>query len=309
MLGYNLINPSKFIKVSSKRLRKDTFLSTLSLSSSTLASSPLFSFPLSSTTSTSSPTSLLLKHTYTTSSRQYNKIENNNDKIEKFAASNLDLKQFTINNDKKTTASTTTTATTTLTSTTTSPSSTSSSFSSLLSSLNIFSYILSKENQTIPNYITISRILSSPLLYSMIINDMKSLAFLTSCLFCVSDYYDGYLARKLNQKTHLGSVLDPVADKFFIFSLSLGLYQKDLLPAELLAIILGKDALLLGCCMIIHHKNRQELIKLKNLERKNKEENGEKYEEFKLPNFFDFGAVEFKVIPNYFSKVSSFHFI
>ena len=73
-----------------------------------------------------------------------------------------------------------------------------------------------KEINTIPNIITMSRIISSPLLAIAIANDMKFIAFSGCIIFAFTDWLDGYLATKLNQKTVLGAFLDPVADKVFI---------------------------------------------------------------------------------------------
>jgi cardiolipin synthase len=106
-----------------------------------------------------------------------------------------------------------------------------------------------KEYQTIPNYITLARILASPFLTYAVIADMKSTALYGVIAFGFSDWLDGYLAKKLNQQTTIGAFLDPLADKVMIGSLSLGLMWKGLLPMELGLLIVGRD-LFLSCFAI-----------------------------------------------------------
>ena len=105
--------------------------------------------------------------------------------------------------------------------------------------------INNKDIFTIPNIITTSRIVCSPFLGIAIAHDMKLVALSGCILFSFSDWLDGYLAKKLNQETVLGAFLDPVADKFMIGSLSLGLLYQELIPAPLVAVFIGRDVTLL----------------------------------------------------------------
>jgi len=94
---------------------------------------------------------------------------------------------------------------------------------------------------TIPNILTVGRILSTPLISYLVITD-HSLA--ASCLFIASgltDMIDGYIARTYNQSTVLGSILDPLADKFLMTVMTITLASKFLIPLWLAAIILGRD--------------------------------------------------------------------
>lgn len=110
----------------------------------------------------------------------------------------------------------------------------------------IKSIVDNKEINTIPNIITMSRIAASPLLSVAIAYDMKAVALGGCVLFGFSDWLDGYLAKKLNQKTVLGAFLDPMADKVMIGALTVGLVAKGLLPFPLACVILGRDAVLIG---------------------------------------------------------------
>ena len=113
-----------------------------------------------------------------------------------------------------------------------------------------------KEIYTIPNAITLSRIMATPFLTAAIVNDMKVVSLGGCCIFFFSDWLDGYLATKLNQKSVLGAFLDPLADKIMIASLTLGLCWKGMLPLSLTCLIVGRDVLLTGITFYVRAKER-----------------------------------------------------
>jgi cardiolipin synthase len=61
----------------------------------------------------------------------------------------------------------------------------------------------------------------------------------------ITDFLDGYLARKLNQMTKLGKVLDPVADRLYIFATLLALSVTGNIPWWLAALVIARDVLML----------------------------------------------------------------
>ena len=82
---------------------------------------------------------------------------------------------------------------------------------------------------TIPNALSFFRILATPIsLYFYVTGKFETCAIFV-VLAMLTDFFDGYLARKLNQESALGALLDPVADKFFEMSFTLVLaYLGDL---------------------------------------------------------------------------------
>ncbi len=99
---------------------------------------------------------------------------------------------------------------------------------------------------TVPNAITLTRMASSPFLGYAIVLDYKEVALVGCCVAGFSDWLDGYIAKSYNQATLLGGLLDPIADKFLIGSLTAGMALKGLLPMELAYTILGRDLVLLA---------------------------------------------------------------
>ncbi|KIK42175.1 hypothetical protein CY34DRAFT_805235 [Suillus luteus UH-Slu-Lm8-n1] len=97
---------------------------------------------------------------------------------------------------------------------------------------------------TIPNLLTVSRILSCPVLGWSILHDDFFLATGLLVYAGLSDLADGYLARRFSMHSVLGTILDPAADKTLMTTLTVTLAMKGLLPVSLASIIIGRDVLL-----------------------------------------------------------------
>jgi len=82
----------------------------------------------------------------------------------------------------------------------------------------------------VPNIITISRIVLSVLLFYFLSSGWYKTSFALFVITAVTDWFDGYWARKYSQITQLGRVLDPFADKFFICGVFIFLAATTRLP-------------------------------------------------------------------------------
>lgn len=109
---------------------------------------------------------------------------------------------------------------------------------------------------TVPNMITISRIIASPALGYAIYHDYHKVALAGCMIAGLSDWLDGYIAKNYNQATVLGAFLDPVADKVMIGVLSISLALKGLLPFELVELFVGRDILLVACSFALRAYER-----------------------------------------------------
>jgi len=100
---------------------------------------------------------------------------------------------------------------------------------------------------TLPNIISILRLLGVPLFLWLVVGpEADGLALGVLVLSGVSDYLDGYLARKLNQTSKLGEILDPVADRLYILAVVFGLAYRDIIPWWLALLLPARDLFLWG---------------------------------------------------------------
>ena len=98
---------------------------------------------------------------------------------------------------------------------------------------------------TIPNIISIIRLAGVPLfLYLILVPEADGWALVVLALSGVSDYLDGYLARKLDQTSKVGEILDPVADRLYILSTVIGLAVRDIIPWWLAVLLPARDVFL-----------------------------------------------------------------
>jgi cardiolipin synthase len=91
---------------------------------------------------------------------------------------------------------------------------------------------LVKSFVNVPNMISMARLVSGPVLWWMISNEMYSSAFLGLAVSGASDWLDGYVARRMKINSVVGSYLDPLADKVLIGCVAVAMVQKDLLHRE-----------------------------------------------------------------------------
>ncbi|KIO20633.1 hypothetical protein M407DRAFT_81344 [Tulasnella calospora MUT 4182] len=97
---------------------------------------------------------------------------------------------------------------------------------------------------TIPNFLTLTRIAACPVLGWSIVTGNFELATGLVIYAGFTDLLDGWLARRFNMGTVLGSILDPAADKALMTTLTVSLAMNGLLPLPLAVIIIGRDVLL-----------------------------------------------------------------
>jgi cardiolipin synthase len=98
---------------------------------------------------------------------------------------------------------------------------------------------------TIPNLLSFIRLALVPVFLVLIIVGADFVALLVLVFSSVSDYFDGLIARKFSQVTRLGQLLDPAADRLFIFAALIGLTVRGVIPWWFLAIVVGRDVMLL----------------------------------------------------------------
>jgi CDP-diacylglycerol--glycerol-3-phosphate 3-phosphatidyltransferase len=106
-----------------------------------------------------------------------------------------------------------------------------------------------QEMFTIPNILTYMRIAMIPLILLILDRDSRWYSFLAGLLFaiaCFTDLLDGYLARKLNQVTILGKLLDPLADKLIVSSVLILMVPMGRVASWLVIIMLAREFAITG---------------------------------------------------------------
>ena len=105
---------------------------------------------------------------------------------------------------------------------------------------------------TIPNFITIARLLTVPLIVWLMIADRFFEATVLFVLAGLSDAADGFIAKRYGAASELGAYLDPVADKALLVSVFVTLGLKGALPAWLIVLVVSRDILIIGGMLLAY---------------------------------------------------------
>jgi cardiolipin synthase (CMP-forming) len=103
---------------------------------------------------------------------------------------------------------------------------------------------------SIPNLITLARILLVPVVVWAIVSDAMQIAFLLFLAAGLSDAIDGFLAKRFGMATELGAYLDPLADKAMIVSIYIALGIADALPRWLVILVVSRDIMIVSAIML-----------------------------------------------------------
>jgi CDP-diacylglycerol--glycerol-3-phosphate 3-phosphatidyltransferase len=119
-------------------------------------------------------------------------------------------------------------------------------------------FLLTHSRWNIANLTTFFRILVTPFFLILIFRPelwAKWAAGILFALGALSDYYDGYLARKYNLKTEFGTLMDPLADKILFLSVFLAFVQLQLVPAWMVVVILARESLITWFRQVAQSRN------------------------------------------------------
>ena len=97
---------------------------------------------------------------------------------------------------------------------------------------------------TLPNALSALRLALVPVFFWLVLTHRDGWALAVLMVAGWSDYFDGVLARRWNQVSRLGQLLDPAADRLYILATLIGLAWRGVVPWWLLALVVGRDVLL-----------------------------------------------------------------
>ena len=115
-----------------------------------------------------------------------------------------------------------------------------------------------KEGLNLANKITIARIKSIPFFIAAVVYSKLEIALFVFILAVISDAADGFIARALKQKTKLGTILDPVADKLLLVSayiclaLAVNIPSGLRLPPYVPIVVISRDAIIVLGSIIVY---------------------------------------------------------
>jgi cardiolipin synthase len=105
-------------------------------------------------------------------------------------------------------------------------------------------------NINIPNFITLGRIMSVPVIFWLLLTGQNKIAFFVFVAAGISDAVDGFLAKRYKWSTELGSYLDPLADKLLIVSIFIALGVRGELPLWLVIAVVSRDILIVAAVLL-----------------------------------------------------------
>jgi len=104
---------------------------------------------------------------------------------------------------------------------------------------------------TVPNLLSFLRLALVPVFLWLLIQGADAAALLVLAFSSLTDFLDGWIARRFNQITRLGQLLDPAADRLYIFAALIGLAWRDLVPWWIVLVVVGRDVFLLGLGVVL----------------------------------------------------------
>ncbi|MDP1866012.1 CDP-alcohol phosphatidyltransferase family protein [Bradyrhizobium sp.] len=103
---------------------------------------------------------------------------------------------------------------------------------------------------SIPNIITLGRILLVPVIVWAIASNQMAIAFALFIVAGVSDAVDGFLAKRFNMASELGALLDPLADKALLVSIYIALGTWGAVPGWIVILVVSRDIMIVAAVIV-----------------------------------------------------------
>jgi cardiolipin synthase len=103
----------------------------------------------------------------------------------------------------------------------------------------------------VPNVLSMLRLLLVPVFLVLIVLGDYVAALIVLIVASLTDLLDGFIARHFNQVTRLGQLLDPAADRLYIFAALIGLAAQGLVPWWIVIVIVARDVMLLVLAVVL----------------------------------------------------------
>jgi cardiolipin synthase len=103
---------------------------------------------------------------------------------------------------------------------------------------------------SIPNIITLGRILLVPIIVWAIVSSQMEVAFAVFLIAGISDAVDGFLAKRFNMTSELGALLDPLADKALLVSIYMALGIWGAIPRWIVILVVSRDIMIVAAVIV-----------------------------------------------------------
>ena len=99
---------------------------------------------------------------------------------------------------------------------------------------------------TVPNLLSFARLAILPIVYLDLVSGAHLRAFVLLVVFASTDWFDGYIARRFDQVSKLGKLLDPLSDRVLFVVVGIGFAMGGLLPWWAILLLLGRDVVVVA---------------------------------------------------------------
>lgn len=96
---------------------------------------------------------------------------------------------------------------------------------------------------TVPNVLSLARLAALPVIYLDLVGGRETRALILLAIFAATDWLDGYLARRLDQLSRLGALLDPISDRALFIVVGIAFVVSGLVPLWAVVVLLLRDGL------------------------------------------------------------------
>ena len=105
--------------------------------------------------------------------------------------------------------------------------------------------VVSDRILTVPNLLSVIRLLFLPWIYSDIVTGRFIRALIVLFIVVWSDFIDGYVARRFNQVSRIGQLMDPISDRILVVVVGIAMIVGDVLPVWAVVLLVARDAIML----------------------------------------------------------------
>lgn len=110
---------------------------------------------------------------------------------------------------------------------------------------------------TVPNVLSVLRLIALPIIWIDLLAGRFTRAFWVLAVFAGTDWFDGYLARRLDQTSRLGKLLDPISDRLMILVVGVSMVLAEVIPLWVVLVLLLRDVLVMGGGAVLLRRGEQ----------------------------------------------------